>query len=271
MVSCKEYVAIKKEELKEKIKTFERPPKLCVIQVGEDPASNTYVKGKKKDAEEVGIEFKHVKLPEDIEQGQLEYQVKLQSCLNDGLIVQLPLPKHIDVERITKLIPIENDVDGFRESSCFKPCTPKGIIDWLEYNGISLEGKVCTVIGRSKIVGKPLVNMLIDKSATVINCNSKTAHLETHTRFADIVISAIGKANYIDHKYFCPDLLCNQILIDVGINRDENGKLCGDIDSRVKDMAYMATPTPGGTGIMTRLALVQNTVEAYELNNGGDN
>lgn len=266
MVSCKEYVAIKKAELKEKIKTFERPPKLCVIQVGDNPASNSYVKGKRTDSEEVGIEFIHIRLPEDVEQGQLEHQVQLQSCLNDGVIVQLPLPKHIDVERITKLIPANKDVDGFRSDSCFKPCTPKGVVDWLEYNEVNLEGKVCTVIGRSEIVGRPLVNMLIKKGATVINCNSKTVKLENYTRFADIIISAIGRANYIDHKYFYPHQLCDQILVDVGINRDENGKLCGDINSTVKSFALMSTPVPGGIGLTTRLSLIQNVVEAYELN-----
>lgn len=266
MVSCKEYVTIKKEELKEKIKTFVRPPKLCVIQVGNNPASNSYIRGKRKDAEEVGIEFVHIKLPEDVEQGQLEHQVQLQSCINDGVIIQLPLPKHIDVERITKLIPANKDVDGFRSDSCFKPCTPKGVVDWLEYNEVNLEGKVCTVIGRSEIVGRPLVNMLIKKGATVISCNSKTINLENYTRFADIVFSAIGKANYINHKYFLPDRICDQILVDVGINRDENGKLCGDIDNTIKSFALHGTPVPGSIGLTTRLSLVENTVEAYELN-----
>lgn len=270
MISCKEYVTIKKEELKEKIKTFKRPPKLCVIQVGEDFASNRYVNGKSRDCKEVGIEFEHVKRDETISQNQLEALVDMKSkdTTIDGLIVQLPLPKHIDVERITRLIPPNKDVDGFRVDSCFYPCTPKGIIDWLEYNEVNLEGKVCTVVGRSKIVGLPLVNMLIQKGATVISCNSKTSNIEKHTRFADIVISAIGKKNYFDHKYFLPDLLSGQILVDVGINQDENGKWCGDIDNRVKELAYMATPVPQGIGLITRCTLVQNTVEAYELNGG---
>lgn len=262
MVSCKEYVAIKKEELKEKIKTFERQPKLCVIQVGNNPASNSYVRGKRMDAEEVGIEFVHVPLPEDIEQGQLEFQVQLQSCLNDGVIVQLPLPKHIDVERITKLIPVKNDVDGFRPDSCFKPCTPKGIVDWLEYNGINLEGKVCTVIGRSKIVGRPLCRLLVDKGATVINCNSKTKDIKRFTKEADIVISAIGNAKLLDKSYFSEN---NKIIIDVGINRDENGKLCGDVDKENVNEEYpniYITPVPGGVGILTRFAICLNTFDA---------
>lgn len=273
MVSCKEYVEIKKEELKEKIKTFERPPKLCVIQVGEDPASNSYIKGKSKDCTEVGIEFNHVKLPEDILQGQLEYQVQLQCNLdNDGVIVQLPLPKHIDVNRITKLIPPEKDVDGFGADSCFKPCTPKGIVDWLKHNNYNLTGKDVVVLGRSKIVGKPLINMLIDEGATVTCCNSKTLDLSHYTIYAELVISAVGKPKEFGFEYFSTGL--TEIIVDVGINRDENGKLCGDIDNIYFDK-YLpntyVTPVPGGVGLLTRTALVQNTVEAYELNNGGCN
>ena len=275
MISCKEYVVIKKEELKENIKTFKRPPKLCVIQVGDNPASNSYIRGKGRDCEEVGIEFEHVKRKEDISQNQLEALVDIKSKDKtiDGLIVQLPLPKHINVERITNLIPPNKDVDGFRRDSCFNACTPKGVIDWLEYNEINLEGKVCTVLGRSKIVGKPLTNMLIDRGATVISCNSKTSEADIMTSFeySDIIISAIGKLHHWKKWYFL-ETSKPLILIDIGINYDENGKQCGDFNNdcitACKKGSYI-TPPKGGTGLLTRLSLVQNTVESYKLNNGG--
>ena len=270
MVSCKEYVAIKKEELKEKIKTFARPPKLCVIQVGDNPASNSYIKGKRKDAEEVGIEFVHIKLPEEVEQGQLEHQVQLQSCINDGVIVQLPLPKHIDVERITKLIPANKDVDGFRSDSCFKPCTPKGIIDWLEYNEYEFEGKTACVIGRSNILGKPLAEMLTDCNATVILCHSKTTkkQLDKLISDSDIVFTCIDKIEHFTYE----DFYSWQDIVDVGLGRGKDGKLHGNIEEksldkiREKNYGHIIISGKGNTGLTTRLSLVENTVEAYELN-----
>lgn len=266
MISCKEYVEIRKAELKEEIQKFHYEPKLCVIQVGDNPASNSYIKGKKKDCEEVGIEFSHVKLDEKITQRELEAHVKLQVSLicNSGIIVQLPLPKHIDADRIVSLIPAEKDVDGFRIDSHFKPCTPKGIVDWLEYNNYDFVGKDVVVMGRSNIVGKPLVNMLIDKGATVTCCNSKTVNSDHYTTYADLVISAVGKPKEFDFSYFS-DL--TEIIIDVGINRDENGKLCGDIDNTYFDK-YLSdtyvTPVPGGVGLLTRYALLENTIRAYK-------
>lgn len=277
MVSCKEYVYIRKEALKEKIKTFEKPPKLCVIQVGNNPASNTYVKGKRKDSEEVGIEFVHVQLPETITQTELEDVIVYHETIKpvDGIIVQLPLPEHLDEKRIKKIIDPTFDVDGFNVISSFDPCTPKGIIDWLEYNGVDLRGKTCTVVGRSDIVGKPLVNMMIERGATVINCNSKTDPYDIIDFFgmSDIIVSAIGRPNH----WTLPDLLKIKkpvIIVDVGINRDENGKLCGDFSNKdswscktyIEDSfenSYV-TPVPGGVGLLTRLALIENVVASYE-------
>lgn len=263
MVSCKEYVSIKKEELKKKIEDFEQKPKLCIIQVGNDDASNRYTKWKMRDCEELGIEHEHIKLPQDITQGELNACVIMASMCkqNNGVIVQLPLPKHIDVEQITNLIPPEKDVDGFRRDSLFEPCTPKGVVDYLEYNGVEFPGKVCTVVGRSEIVGRPLVNMLIKRGATVINCNSKTANLKRFTKEADVVVSAIGRANYFDETYFNH----KQILVDVGINMDENGKLCGDIQESVKKNVILGTSVPGGIGVITRLVLMENVVKASEM------
>lgn len=262
MISCKEYVDIKKKELKEKIAKLEDKPRLCVIQVGDNPASNSYINGKKKDCAEVGIECVHIKLSESITQRELEAHIKLQSSLlcNSGIIVQLPLPEHINSERIAYLIPKEKDVDGFRVDSLFNPCTPKGIVDWLKYNGYDFTAKDVTILGRSKIVGKPLVNMLIEESATVTCCNSHTVYPWQYTREANLVISAIGKPKYLDEKYFTD----NTIIVDVGINRNENGGLCGDVnaDAVSKLENVYLTPVPGGVGLLTRYTLLENTYKA---------
>lgn len=266
MITCKEYVEIKKKELKGTVTTLiaanNRKPKLCVIQIGDDPASNIYVKNKGKDCHEMGILFDHVHI-KDYENFS-EYDLiqlieqKDNDATVDGIIVQLPIPDKYNVERIQKYISPEKDVDGFRVDSLFTPCTPKGIMDYMEYNNVEFAGTVCTVIGRSEIVGRPLVNLLIKKGATVINCNSKTPNLKQFTKMSDIVISAIGKANYFDGSYFN----VGQILIDIGINQDENGKLCGDIREDIKDYA-LATSVPRGIGLTTRLALLENTVLSY--------
>lgn len=263
MVSCKDYVVDRKNELKNKVNFMQRKPHLCVIQIGDDPASNSYIKGKKKDCEEVGIECEHIKVSEYACNYSLISQIdKLNYSSNvDGIIIQLPIPEKFNIERLQSHISPEKDVDGFRRDSLFSSCTPKGIIDWIEYNGYSLEGKNVTVIGRSKIVGKPLVNILIDKGATVTCCNSKTKNLVSHTCRADVVISAVGKAKFLNSNMFGhPDLI-----IDVGINRDENGKLCGDVDYEEVSAALpntYVTPVPGGVGLLTRVALLENTLEA---------
>lgn len=270
MISCKEYVEIRKIELKNKVDEYFTKyglrPSLCVIQVGDNPASNSYINGKRKDCEEVGIEFHHIKLDEYIGQHTLMNCITECSMSDkyDGVIVQLPLPSHINVDVITYYIPAKKDVDGFRRDSSFYPCTPKGIIDWLDYNEYSLIGRDIVVIGRSNIVGKPLVNMLIDKGASVACCHSKTRYLSHYTAYADVVISAVGKPKIFDSSYFLdPD-----VVIDVGINRDENGKLCGDIDRESVEasnpLTYV-TPVPGGVGLLTRLALLENVVEEYEI------
>lgn len=266
-LSCKEYAETQKNILAMQISEFQTTPTLCVVQIGNDPASNSYVRGKEKDCKEVGINFKHIKLDnyEDISEYNL---ISLIDELNnsetiDGIIIQLPIPDKYNVKELQKHISPIKDVDGFRKDSIHRPCTPAGIIDYLKYNNISLSGKVCTVIGRSEIVGKPLVNLLIDEGATVISCNSKTPDVKKFTKKSDIVISAIGKANFFDASYFNP----NQILIDVGINRDENGRLCGDIQSNAKEKVIMSTPVPGGVGLLTRVTLLRNTVNAYLLKN----
>lgn len=267
---CKKYTQIHKQELKEKIASYDKTPVLAVIQIDHDPASDSYIRGKKSDCEEVGIKCLHLEISsEKTSQHELELFI---SDLNEaefcnGIIIQLPIPDKYDIVKLQKCISPEKDVDGFRKDSCFVPCTPKGIMDWFDADGqYDFNGKNVVVVGRSNIVGKPLVNLLIDRGATVTCCNSKTQKLEHFTQNADIIISAIGKANFFNYKYFNnPD-----IIIDVGINRDSNGKLCGDVD-RLNVQQYhietYVTPVPGGVGLMTRLALLQNVFEAFTNQN----
>lgn len=272
ITSCKEYVEIKKKELKKRIPKFKRKPCLVVIQVDNDSSSNSYIKGKKKDCEEVGIEFiySHVD-SERMSQIDLQGLIKAyceEGSNADGIIIQLPIPDKYNLNKLLECIPPEKDVDGFRKDSCFKPCTPKGIMDWIDYNNVDLSGKDVCVIGRSNIVGKPLVNMMIEKGATITCCNSKTKSTEFYTRNADIVVSAIGVSKYFDFSDFSDDC---ELIIDVGINRDEKEKLCGDINVEYFDkyLPYTyVTPVPGGVGLLTRTSLLENVVEAYKLQNG---
>lgn len=269
MISCVEYADRMKAELKTSINKLDIKPSLLIIQVGDNPASNSYIKGKIKDCEEVGIDYRHINFMDSTSEIELiEY---IEVCNHDksinGIIVQLPLPDHIDADKVANAISREKDVDGFRVDSCFKPCTPLGVINWLEYNNYKFEGKDATVIGRSNIVGKPLVNMLIDKGATVTCCNSKTGDLTHHTEYADLVISAVGKPKFLDaHNFYYAE-----VIVDVGINRDENGKLCGDIDRESVIGEYpdtYVTPVPKGVGLLTRVTLIKNTFDAYELQKG---
>lgn len=265
--SCKGYSEIRKKELKEEILKFKRKPCLLVIQIDNNPASNSYIKGKKKDCEEVGIDFTHAHVNSEMS-SQTDLQNLIQAYCEkesnvDGIIIQLPIPDKYNLNNLLAAISPEKDVDGFKQNSCFKPCTPKGIMDWLDYNEVELSGKDVCVIGRSNIVGKPLVNMMIDAGATVTCCNSKTKDLKYYTRNANIVVSAIGKAKYFDSTYFKR----GQIIIDVGINRNENGKLCGDVDNKYIYNSYV-TPSPSGVGLLTRNTLIENVVTAYKLQNG---
>lgn len=267
MISCIDYVAIQKKELRDKVSTFERKPKLCVIQIGNDQASNVYVRNKEKVCNDIGIYFKHVHIDDCDNLSQLDLEVKLEllNMYYDGVILQLPIPDKYDVEELQKCISPEKDVDGFRPDSCFKPCTPKGIVDWLKFNDFDFTGREVTVVGRSKIVGKPLVNMLIDEGATVTCCNSKS-YVALHTTISDLVISAIGQPKY----FKAADFNENTIIVDVGINRDENNKLCGDVE-RENVESYLddvyVTPVPNGVGRLTTISLMKNVIEAYELQN----
>lgn len=267
IVSCKDYVEIKKKELKEEIRHFNRKPVLAVIQIDNDQASNSYIKGKQKDCDEIGIEMRHVNIHSNIA-GQKEVECIIKDIAKsdaDGIIIQLPIPDKYDLERLQHLIPPEKDVDGFRRDSCFKPCTPKGIVDWMEYNSFEFKGKDCCVLGRSKIVGLPLTNMLIEKGATVACCNSTTPSTEYYTRNADYVFSAIGIPHYFDFSDFFE--YC-ELIVDIGINRIKDNKLCGDINccsfEEYLSGTYV-TPVPGGVGLLTRTSLMQNVVDAYKI------
>lgn len=258
-----------KESLKEK-NTNKSKLTLAVIQVGDDPASSVYVNNKRKACEYVGIEFKHIKFTEEVDNFTILNTIDELNADNDiiGILVQLPLPKHLDEEYICAQILPSKDVDGFHEINMGKltlgksglvPCTPKGIIDLLKYYNVQIEGKECVVVGRSNIVGKPMALLMLQENATVTICHSKTKNLKEICQRADILICAIGKP-----KFFTKDYVKEgAIVVDVGIHRQDNGKLCGDVDFEdVKDYVAGITPVPGGVGPMTVAELVKNCVEA---------
>lgn len=264
---CKMYVRIKKQYLKDEICNCNNMPGVAVIQIGNDAASNAYIRGKEKDCKEVGINF--IKIHFDEEEVTTNDVINIINDLNNrddinGIVVQLPLPESLDVKLIQNSISMNKDVDGFRNGSPFTPCTPKGIIDWLEYNDITFEGKNVVVVGRSNIVGKPLVNMFIDRRSTVTCCNSKTVNTKEHTKTADYIVTAIGCPRFFDRSYFSKH---NRIIIDVGINKMD-GYLCGDVDAESISKKYhntYITPVPGGVGLLTRIALLENILIAYKL------
>ncbi len=265
-----------RENLKEKVeflKSSGEQISLAVIIVGDNNPSSVYVKNKRKDCEEIGIFSAEYALPENTTEEDL---LNLIDVLNNddkinGILVQLPLPKHISEEKILKSVNPLKDVDAFHPQNVGRimlgdylllPCTPSGIMDLLEYYNINCEGKSCVVIGRSNIVGKPMAMLMLQNNATVTICHSKTENLAEHTKNADILIVAIGKAKYIKSDMIKE----NAVIIDVGMNRDENGKLCGDVDfDDVKEKCSFITPVPGGVGPMTRATLMKNTVNAALL------
>ncbi len=240
---------------------------LAVVLVGEDPASQVYVRNKIKACEEVGIRSYAYYLDAGTAQARVEELIKSLAVDNkiNGILVQLPLPGHLDSKKILELIPYAKDVDGFSAENigrlcmnepCLVACTPNGVMKMFESEGISLSGKNAVVIGRSNIVGKPMAMLLTNANATVTLCHSKTADLKEKCLSADIVVAAIGKA-----KFITADMIKQgAVVIDVGMNRDENGKLCGDVDfENVKEKCSYITPVPGGVGPMTITMLMYNT------------
>lgn len=247
-------------------------PCLAVIMVGENPASQVYVKGKVKDCAECGIKSLEIHLPAETTQEELLQ--KLAELADDagvhGLLVQLPLPVHIDEKTVIEAIPPQKDVDGFTAvnvgrmmigEECFLPCTPAGCMEMIRSTGVSISGKNAVVIGRSNIVGKPAAMLLLRENATVTICHSRTENLKQVCANADILVAAVGRAGFVTGDMVKP----GAVVIDVGINRNAQGKLCGDVDydAAVEKAGYI-TPVPGGVGLMTRAMLMQNTLQAAQ-------
>ena len=278
IISGKDLAASLKAEMAAKVaeypEKYGRAPKLAVILVGDDPASQTYVRNKAKACETVGITNMTVRMPAETTEEELLSTI---DSLNrddsvDGILVQLPVPKHISEVKVIEAIAHEKDVDGFHplntaalwqkrpNSSCVIPCTPEGIIKLLESAGCEIAGKNAVVIGRSQIVGLPVAKLLLDRNATVTICHSRTDGLAEITRRADILVVAIGRA-----KFVTGDMVKEgAAVIDVGMDRDENGALCGDVDfASVEPKASAITPVPGGVGPMTICCLMENTIKCF--------
>lgn len=257
----------------EKLKLEGIVPGLAVILVGNDPASKTYVSNKERTCRELGMHSILIEMPESVSEEELLN--KIHELNNDmdihGILVQMPLPKHINEVKVIETILPEKDVDGFHPvnigrmmtgQDAFLPCTPYGIMEMLDYMGIDIAGKHVVVVGRSNIVGKPAGQLFLNKHATVTYCHSKTDDLQKYTKQADIVVAAVGKVNVITKDH----VKDGSIVIDVGMNRNSEGKLCGDVDfNEVKEVASYITPVPGGVGPMTITMLMFNTLKAAKV------
>lgn len=264
-----------KEQMKQRIAQLKQQginPKLVVVLVGDNSASQVYVRNKHKSCGEVGIESEVITMPEQTTQQELLEVVERlnQDETVDGILVQLPLPKQIDEKTVLRSILPEKDVDGFHPvnvgllsigDECFAPATPSGIIAMFQEYGIDIAGKNCVIIGRSNIVGKPMAALLLKNHATVTICHSKTEDLASYTRRADVVIVATGHR----HTLTADMVKEGAVVVDVGMNRNEQGKLCGDVDyEEVKEKASFITPVPGGVGPMTITELLENTIQAAQ-------
>lgn len=274
IIDGKKIAAVARADIAERVKQFEEKtgvlPGLAVIIVGENPASQVYVRNKQKACEDAGMYSVVVRMPEETTQDEL--MAKLEELKNDdkihGILVQLPLPKHLDESAVIAAIPPEKDVDAFHAQNAghimigdydFLPCTPAGVMTMLKYENIDIEGKSCVVVGRSNIVGKPMAMLLLHANGTVTVCHSRTKNLADVTRGADILVVAIGKAKFVTGDMIKP----GAVVIDVGMNRDEMGKLCGDVDfESAEKVAGAITPVPGGVGPMTITTLLENTLTA---------
>lgn len=262
-----------KEQIKQEISSLDEKLTLAVVQVGNDEASNVYIRAKEKAATEVGIKFKHLKFDSNVSETELINNIKE---LNDdlsitGLIVQLPLPKHLNEQSVLETINPKKDVDGLTGTNMGKlitsttgiiPCTPLGIMTLLEHYNVSLEGKHVVIVGRSNLVSKPLIFLCLKKNATVTVCHSKTLDLKSYTKQADVLIAAVGHKHLINKSMIKKDT----VIIDVGINKVD-GKLYGDVDFEdVYDKVSLITPVPKGVGPMTVVMLLNNVVKCYENN-----
>ncbi len=262
-----------KDELKERVEKERLEVTLAVIQVGNDPASTVYVGNKKKACEYIGIRSLAYELPEETPEEELLQLIKELNDRDDvnGILVQLPLPAHMDEDKVIQTISPKKDVDGFHPQSVgalsigqpgFVSCTPAGVIQLLKRTGVEINGKECVIVGRSNIVGKPMALLMLRENATVTVCHSHTKDLKEVTKRADILIVAIGKPKFITKEY----VKDGAVVIDVGIHRGADGKLCGDVDyDDVAPITYAITPVPGGVGPMTIAMLMNNCVEAKGL------
>lgn len=273
IIDGKEVSAYIKQQVKlqtDSLKQQGIEPCLAVIIVEGDPASRVYVNNKKKACDACGIKSLEFSLAGDVKEDEL---LSLIEKLNNdgsvhGILCQLPLPKHIDEKKVIETISPEKDVDGFSAVNVgkiwlgdydFSPCTPMGVMELLDYYKIDLEGKNCVIVGRSNIVGKPMAALLLERNATVTLCHSKTKDIASFTKNADVIIAAVGKANFVTADM----VKTGAVVVDVGINRNAQGKLCGDVDfDNVKDKASYITPVPGGCGPMTIAVLMKNTLVA---------
>lgn len=274
-IDGKQIAGLVTEKVKERVENLKSKgivPGLAVVLVGNNPASQTYVNNKAKTCERLGMYSVLIELDENISEEELLKNVKALN-LDDkihGILVQLPLPSQIDEDRVIAAISPLKDVDGFHPENVgkmmigqqsFLPCTPFGVMKLLEYSDIEIAGKHAVIIGRSNIVGKPMGQLLLQKDATVTYCHSRTKDLRSFTKQADILVVATGRAKMIDASYIKE----GAVVIDVGINRDENNKLCGDVDfESAQEVASKITPVPGGVGPMTIAMLMENTCLAAE-------
>lgn len=273
LIDGKVLAAQVKEKVTAQVEAMQREgvqPCLAVIMVGNNPASAAYVRGKERDCIQCGIRSLMVRLPEQTTQEELLAQIALLAADQTvhGILVQLPLPAWIDEQAVIHAIPPEKDVDGFTPENvgrmliggeCFLPCTPAGVIEMIRSTGTVMEGKKAVVLGRSNIVGKPAALLLLRENATVTICHSRTENLAEICSQADILIAAVGRAGFVTADMVKP----GAVVIDVGINADENGKLCGDVRfAEAAEKAAFISPVPGGVGLMTRAMLLVNTLEA---------
>lgn len=275
LLDAREVVSNKILELKERVNKLDKKPKLVIIRVGDDPSSERYVNNKVKRCKEVGIESKIIHLRETVGNIEVAYTIHVSNEDEDvtGILLQLPLPKHLDEKYLTSLIAPEKDVDGFAAENMGKlvlgkngnvACTPSGIIDLLRYYNIDMEGKDVLIINRSNIVGKPLAHLFLKENATVTIAHSKTKRLKNKIWNSDIVIFGVGIPNFVGEPHF----KANTTIVDVSINFDENGKMCGDVAKKdyeaLIEKGCNITPVPNGVGQMTVLALIEQTIRIAE-------
>ena len=277
IIDGKAMAALVKDEVRAAIETLEgRKPCLCVIIVGENPASQVYVRNKVKAAAYTGMDSLLIELPAQTPEAELLSKIAEMNAdpAVDGILVQLPLPEHIDEEKVIDAIDPAKDVDGFHPQNvaglwlgkdCLVPCTPAGIMRLIDSTGVNLKGLQAVVVGRSNIVGKPVAKLLLDRHATVTIAHSRTADLGAVTRQADVLVVAVGRAGLVTGDMVKP----GAVVIDVGMNRNAEGKLCGDVDfASAEPVASWITPVPGGVGPMTIAMLMQNTLRCYRLREG---